>query len=316
MRKPSRKEELEEEEKENVVEKKRQRSVRVAHKANSEEDNSVRDDGDDDDEVDAVAEKRLVAKRGKKGGVDKVKDFVVEEDSDVSCEDFLASLERAEEDVKTVFAMLKEAAASEKMVLKLENMAVPDPTAASPARGAVLVTKKEDLICCLQEPEPVDQIERWGDLLRCRRVAKRAFEIAGLFAFLRSRDSVGGMTITARYKYAIKDMEKVFSFSHAARYDRLGRFLLEFPQFVSQLQFVKLNDWFQKVNVAKGKSVVVMDAVKRLLSDDQIEFWKKQPEEVCLVCAQTQIRARLWKCPECGVLFHEMCAGYDGFDRV
>ena len=291
----------EQEEEEVAVEKTRDQPAR---KKREKEEN-------EDDEDDGFVEKRQLRKK-----VDVAKEkgenAMVEENTDTTCDDFLAALEQAAEDRKTVAAMLKEVAAAEKVVLKLENMAVPDPTAATPARGAVLVTKKEDLVRCLRETEPVDQIEQWGDFLKWRRIAKRAFEIAGLFAFLRSRDSEGGSTIAARYKYATKDVGKVLSHPHAARYDRLGRFLLEFPQFVNQLQFVKLNDWFQKVTVTKGRSVVVMDAVKKLLSDEQLEFWKKQPEEVCVVCSQTQTRARLWTCPDCGGLFHEMCAGYDG----
>lgn len=304
VRKPSKKVEQQgngEKEEDVAVEKKRQQPARKKREKEEQE---------DADEDGAVAEKKQLRK---KDGDANVKEVVVEENSDITCEDLLASLDQAGEDCKTVLAMLKEAAAdAEKVVLKLENMAIPDPTAATLARGAVLVTKKDDLVRCLQESEPKDQIERWGDLNKWRRTAKRAYEIAGLFAFLRSRDSEGGTTIAARYKYATKDVGKVLSHPHAARYDRLGRFLLEFPQFVNQLQFVKLNDWFQKVTVAKGKSVVVMDAVKKLLSDEQLEFWKKQPEEVCVVCSQTQTRARLWGCPECGALFHEMCAGYDG----
>ena len=238
----------------------------------------------------------------------------------------LALLEKAERDVALVHTMLAEATQNS-LVLKLGNVATLNSNLASVAKGAALALNKEGLLRCLREQDSdadvdVDQlqIERWGVLLRWRRIVNRAFEIRGLFNFLRSDQSKGGKKMPNRYKFAIKDFDEgeVFSFVQAARYDRLGKFLLQYPRFADQMQLVSMSDWIQKVVVSRrGRDVVLLDALESLLSEEKIKFWK-QPvfavpvEEVCVVCAQSRARARLWNCPECGTLFHEMCAGYDG----
>lgn len=64
------------------------------------------------------------------------------------------------------------------------------------------------------------------------------------------KKKAAGAILKDRYENLISinslKQQKVFSYRHACTYDRLGRFLLQYPQFILQLQWVSWADWFQK----------------------------------------------------------------------
>ena len=127
-----------------------------------------------------------------------------------------------------------------------------------------------------------------------------------------------GKKLIDRYDNAVKGGD-VFSFAQAARYDRLGRFLLQYPQFVNQLQFVTMKDWTEKSVVVGKKKKALMDAIEVLLPAD-VEFWKQQQEPIvevplpnddgerCVECNRPGgDGAQVWNCSDCKGLMHESC---------
>ena len=190
------------------------------------------------------------------------------------------------------------------------------------------------------------RMEKYGLLMGWWRVVKRAYLLVGVFACLGEKKSRGKKkSLRVRYEiYAerVKKEGKPLSFIQAQKYDRLGQFLLKYPGFVFQLQFVSLDHWRQ--SVAKGKSL--MRAIGDILTEEEIQFWKGAvemgevpalgqisrnagseddeeeeeeesgvqkeggAEDVCIYCKQMREGSEVWNCSECSAFFHETCAGY------
>jgi hypothetical protein len=209
---------------------------------------------------------------------------------------------------------------------------LPDLNCASAKCGDFLLSDTEKLSQCLKDCLVV---ELWGTLLKWWRVVNRAFDVAGIFASLRARKKVNGETLRIRYIEAVKHLEqrgKVYSFSQAAIYDRLGLFLLAYPRFVYELQWVMLKDWFQVVGEDDEKLIKCLENHLKAEEDDGV-FWKQpllqieEPQkegsavaaaadashDLCIVCKTVRPGFEvLWQCSGCGVVFfHEMCVGYN-----
>jgi hypothetical protein len=251
-------------------------------------------------------------------------------------------LANAKLDFNVVTNMLKERDQhSGGLVLKVANIKLPDPNCASAKSGDVLLSDAEQLSQCLNDDGGVDKdclvVEQWGTLLKWWRVVNRAFAVAGIFASLRARKKVNGETLRSRYIEAVKHLEqreKVYSYSQAAIYDRLGQFLLAYPCFVYQLQLVMLKDWFQVVGEDDEKLIKCLENHLKAEEDDGV-FWKQpllqieEPQkegsavaaaaaadpshDMCVVCKTFRPGFEvLWQCSGCDVaFFHEMCVGYD-----
>lgn len=96
---------------------------------------------------------------------------------------------------------------------------------------------------CLCE-SAIKSTESNNPLQNWHRLAKRACQIAGLFVHI--RENRKEKTEQSYYAEMVTGLgAKAFSYSHALKYDRLGRFLLECPNFLFQRKFVTLGDWFQ-----------------------------------------------------------------------
>jgi hypothetical protein len=127
-------------------------------------------------------------------------------------------------------------------VLKVTKVTLPDLTCASAEVGAALLLDKVKLSQCVVDQSKMDDdclsVERWGTLMKWWRLANRALAMAGIFASLKSKRKKRGITLQDRYEEAVNDVKvgKVYSYPQAAVYDRLGRFLLKYPQFLCQLQ--------------------------------------------------------------------------------
>jgi hypothetical protein len=52
-----------------------------------------------------------------------------------------------------------------------------------------------------------------------------------------------------------------FHFKHAAKYDRLGQFLLRYPDFLYQRQVVTLADWLERISREKSATIDVIPSV-------------------------------------------------------
>jgi hypothetical protein len=267
----------------------------------------------------------------------------MEESDDVEMEvekfDIDALLSKAKEDVEIVSNMLKERNKDGGLVIKVSNLNVPDPTCASANAGAILVMNAEKLTQCLVEdgveiPDDCLTVERWGTLLQWWRVVNRAFAVTGIFASLNSRKNSKRSSLQTRYANLIKGLkqEKVLSYPHACTYDRLGRFLLQYPQFVFQLQWVSWADWFQSVG---GEEKLIKRLKAELDEEEEGEFWKhpvvlggngegavavaeasssstNSLAELCTMCKIDRPGFAVWQCSGCDEkYFHEMCAGYE-----
>ena len=85
------------------------------------------------------------------------------------------------------------------------------------------------------------------------RIAKRACQIHGLFRQIRAQKSQD--RVRKRYANIVAAIEgaqnmqgrRLLKFAQASRYDRVGKFLADFPCFLFQRQWVTLADWFHKV---------------------------------------------------------------------
>jgi hypothetical protein len=78
-------------------------------------------------------------------------------------------------------------------------------------------------------------------LIQWWRLAARSCETAGIFSRLRlEKQKRGGERIQVRYAA----LKTGLSFAQASKYDRLGRFLLDWPEFRFQTKLVTLAHWF------------------------------------------------------------------------
>jgi hypothetical protein len=155
---------------------------------------------------------------------------------------------------------------------------IPDPSCAGADVGSSVLFNDVKLSQCLVDDfSGVDDgcraVERWATLLKWWRLLNRAFAIAGMFASLRARKKKKGVTLRDCYVEAVKRLQqkqqekqgKVYSYAQAAIYDRLGRFLIQYPQFVYQLQLVSLTYWYQNV----GDDEKLVDVLEASISGDE-----------------------------------------------
>ena len=115
------------------------------------------------------------------------------------------------------------------------------------------------------------------------RTVKRACQIHGIFELLRGQKSKEQKTLTERYASLVKE-QVVMSFRQAARYDRLGKFLKQFPLFVYQRKWVTWADWFQNVSgmvlidclpsIAPLSSVFFRDCFQLHAAGFQVRMWQ------------------------------------------
>lgn len=217
----------------------------------------------------------------------------IDDDDDLEMEevemDIDDLLEKAKLDFDVVTKMLSERDKQGGLVIKVSNVKVPDPSFASAEAGALVLNDAQKLCHCLVE-EVVEgddwlAVECWGTLLKWWRLVNRAFSIAGIFASLKADGD--GKTLKDKYNKLLPKQEKAYSYSQACVYDRLGRFLITFPRFVFQLQFVTLKDWLQDVDSGdenedvEGEKSGNKKLIKRLEevldADDEGEgaFWKQ-----------------------------------------
>ena len=75
------------------------------------------------------------------------------------------------------------------------------------------------------------------------------------------------------YANRVKKDGKPLSFRQAQKYARLGQFLLKYPMFVFQLQFVTMNDWDRQFEGA-----TLIDIVENVLNEEERKFWKGEKE--------------------------------------
>jgi hypothetical protein len=105
-----------------------------------------------------------------------------------------------------------------------------------------------------QPPPPDDDVEHRLKLLRqwwC--LATRACQMAGLFSTLRRGQGL------IQERYAAAATPDGLKFSQAAKYDRLGRFLLEWPEFRFQTKLVTLANWFQPSSLIGDLSTQILE---------------------------------------------------------
>ena len=129
---------------------------------------------------------------------------------------------------------------------------------------AMDVNDDDDLRKCFCDTDvPLLSIEGVGVQLSWYRLVTRACQVGKVFSHIRSQKG-DGRRIQKRYADLSKRVQGdgfVLSFVQATKYDRLGKFLLEFPKFVLQRKFVRLADWLQTVD----DHGVMIDSVVSLL---------------------------------------------------
>jgi hypothetical protein len=122
-------------------------------------------------------------------------------------------------------------------------------------------TKLKEFLLSNKEDGCDSKVEHWGKLLSWWKVVDRAYSFHSIFNELRKARSVKGPILEARFQeyvnLALSDQikKKLISYSSACRYDRLGKFLLSFPKFVYQLEFVTLVDALDVVKYGRAKGL-------------------------------------------------------------
>ena len=233
--------------------------------------------------------------------------------------------EKAALDVHTVKGMVKDMRSSGEngLELRVGKVSVPNACLASVEEGKAVLETEEGLCRVLLErlDEGHQGVEQWGTLLKWWAIVQRAYAFAGIFACLRAKRR-GKKTLKDRYKMEADRLKKhgnVIMFAQASVYDRIGTFLLKYPKFVFQLQFVTLKDWMEKFFTANGEKKCVLDGIEDILSAERLVFWKEavveepsvspsriQAEEdsfrACAACllGGTE-RGELWACADCNV---------------
>jgi hypothetical protein len=93
-------------------------------------------------------------------------------------------------------------------------------------------------------------------------IAKRASQIHGVFQLMRST-KFKAKTLPERYELLTEKLAgPSLSFIQAAKYDRLGKFLAQYPLFVFQRKWTTLADWFQKID---GFDAVLVDCLPSIV---------------------------------------------------
>lgn len=120
---------------------------------------------------------------------------------------------------------------------------------------------------CDKDHEKPSEAEKRLSLLRqWWRLASRACQIAGFFSKLRERDESD-----KKHDELIQERSAALrlglSFSQASRYDRLGRFLLERPEFRFQTKLVTLAHWFKR-------SSLIAELLAQIANQEDPARWK------------------------------------------
>lgn len=172
-----------------------------------------------------------------------VSEIIVEEDikkppSDLCASEVVRLLSEAEQEFGAIQAWQRATAAM--------NIVPVPPLIVQEVISGV---KLEDVDClCELDIAPLNSVESYGTIQMWWRLVKRACQIRGLFQLIRALKSKK-MTIQERYEEIVAKIEgSVLCFAQASRYERLGKFLADFPLFVYQRKWVTLADWFQKID--------------------------------------------------------------------
>lgn len=173
----------------------------------------------------------------------------------------------------------------------------PDPRCAEAARGEALVRDPRRLSVMLAAEPSLPVSAKLGRLSTWWDVCKKAFDVAGVLAFLRS--SVEEKKGTLRERFVALGCG---GYEQATRYDKLAHTLLEFPLLVFQTELISVKGWMQWLI----KGVAIPD------------YWRQRnvPEkeendgDVCAVCGTGEHVAELWMCDGCNRWFHDTCCGY------
>ncbi len=143
------------------------------------------------------------------------------------------------------------------------------PEAAPNVEQLIRTATLENVLCLSDEMDVValNTAEAHMSLHVWWRIAKRACQIHGVFQLLRSQKSKLA-TLEERY-VGLVSKTKSLHFEHARKYDRLGKFLSQFPLFVYQRKWTTLVDWFQKAN---DKGDALMDALPSMAPVSSVFF--------------------------------------------
>lgn len=139
-------------------------------------------------------------------------------------------------------------------------------------------TTLADVDCLLASSEAVavNSLEGRASLSLWWRSVKRYCKVRGVFQLLRAQMSNVG-TMRERYQEILNGLaarghgdtaKSMLSFAQASRYERIGKFLSEYPMFIYQRKWVTQADWFQKVEFKawNGKgNVVLLDCLPSLV---------------------------------------------------
>ena len=182
-------------------------------------------------------------------------------DGKLSREDVLVLMKLAEAKYDEIVELAK--AGKAKVDVSFVKIKAPEPGKLVAMRNL----NAEVLRACLCDEEPLSiaSIEGLGILLLWWRIVDRACRMRAIFIELRSRQSRA--KIRDRYEELTRSIpQTTVGFVQASRYERLGGFLVEFPQFVFQSQLVTVADWFQLVEGEKGVLLDVLPSIVPLSS--------------------------------------------------
>jgi hypothetical protein len=126
-----------------------------------------------------------------------------------------------------------------------------------------------DVNClCEVDKVPLNSVAGRLEIRMWWRLVKRACQIRGLFQLIRAQKSKV-LKIQERYSALVSELlegrHDVLSYTQASRYERLGKFLVDFPLFVFQRKWVTLTDWFQKIDCGTGKDAVLVDCLSSIV---------------------------------------------------
>lgn len=247
--------------------------------------------------------------------------------------EFNSKLEAAKEEVRELKVLLS---AEGTRMLRFMNVPPPDVSLASAAQGERMVEDgkmfREALsVQDLPNPDNHDNrvIKKLGALLNWWCTVRQGLVFAGVLAHLKKTKRRGGRGIKSRFETTVeKLLDRAVSYEQASRYARVGLLVRSFPQLLYQTQLCCSTGWLATISLRDGTSGALVDLFA-LLCEDQ-EYWSQPIEAVgpieaieaaaapnkdgddqdqCKYCALSD-RGLTWRCKGCGLLFHELCAGY------
>jgi hypothetical protein len=172
-------------------------------------------------------------------------------DAGLSVDDVLRKLAAAEKEFETI----KELQADALQVGQVEG----PPDVDSLIQNADL----KNLDCLCETNSALSSLEGRFTVAMWWKIVKRSCQIYGVFERLRSQRS---KKRTLRDRYAAIVLKQLngngLKYAQASNYERLGKFLSEFPAFVFQRQWITVADWFQKV---EGKNAVLLDCITSIV---------------------------------------------------